>query len=596
MSSQKRQKRRKARNLRPLEPLMQGVKVALMHDLADEHLRRLYCMKERGFEYPPVNDGCPPYMFKKIQQLMNFDKRIIWTTDKSFQELSNEAFTAFRESQGMFLCPEPMSRRATLVFQRAREICSDILGQFDYDTWFDSCSFGKRAAVGLPRRDCYLDTRFERISGSRLQLATFNHMLSRDVHLLRAVRKRARTRPVCDFVKVTAVPKSWKAARVIAPDTILGGFLSRGLGAVIREKLERRTHINLSKQQDRHRRWAQVASKSGHLSTIDMSKASDSFTWRHIELLVPEDWHHALDVVRIRKAMLPDGMVDLSSYMLMGSGHTFPLQTLLFYCLAEAVRTLLNCRGKVSVYGDDIIIPTRMSTQLIVIMQEVGFVINSEKSYFDKPDPERPSHTFFRESCGGDYKGGVDVRPYMPECDLQSDGLVPTNEFIGWIHKMINGLLSHWSINEIPQTVSFLLREIVNRKRKICFVPEWEVDHSGIKHYIPPYFTHGLDVNRVTYCASVPVYWRLTFHRKKRRRKLEERPYVWYAYWCHQHPTDGTDLYDTPISLNGEPDRRTRGVYRWKKVGPKEGAPHWALDSAYVGQVLPVQPREQGNY
>jgi hypothetical protein len=539
-------------------------------------------MKERGHDYQDVNSGCPPYTFKKIQQLLNFDKRVIWTHDRPFETLAKECFKSFAESQEWFNCPEPMSRRAMLVIQESSRICADILGQFDYDSWFDSCSFGKRAAVGLPRRESYLDTRFSRVSGTDLQWASFNHMLARDVHLLRAMRKRLQRRKVVDVIEATAVPKSWKAARIIAPDSVLGGLLSRGLGDLIRRRLERKTHIDLSLQQERHRRWAQVASKTGYLSTIDMSKASDSFVWRHIELMVPSDWHHALNIVRTEHCKVPGEPkpIKLRSYMLMGSGHTFPLQTLLFYCLAEATRNLLKCRGKVSVYGDDIIVPTRMSTQLITVMSELGFQINSAKSFFDKPDPERPSHTFFRESCGGDYKGGIDVRPYMPECDLQQEGQVSRNLYIAWCHKMINGLLDRWSFDEIPQTVLYLLKEINNRKRKICFVPAWEVEHAGIKHYIPPYYLYGLDFSEIKYEKSVPTYWRLILKRRKRRRKLEERPYIWYAYWLARgsnatsshlpffklKENGNVDLYSQPISLGGEPLKGCEGEFRWERT------------------------------
>jgi hypothetical protein len=541
-----------------------------MHDLADADMRRLYCMKERGEEVQDVNRGCPPYPFKKIQQLMNFDKRIIWTTDKSSDELETSALAEFKASQATFNCPEPMSQRAMLVIQEARRICTEILGELSLDEWFDSCSFGKRAARMLKRREAYLDTRFERISGTVEQISAFNHALSRDVHLFRAVRKRCRHRQTVDHVKATAVPKSWKAARIIAPDTILGGFLSRGLGAVIRKQLEEKTHIDLAKQQERHRRWARWASITGLYSTIDMSKASDSFVWRHIELLVPEDWHWPLKVVRTPRCNVDGDVIELTSFMLMGSGHTFPLQTLLFYCLAEATRTLLKSSGRVSVYGDDIMLPTNVSKPFIVVMSELGFTINSEKSFFDEPDLERPSHTFFRESCGGDYKGGVDVRPYMPECNCQSGGLVPINEYLAWCHKMINGLLDRWDLVEIPQTVRFLLVEIANRSRSICFVPSWEVDHSGIRHYIPKYMYDGLEVRNISYDASVPTYFRLTFHRVKRKRKLEERPYVWYSYWLHRNEKlDVIDIYDSRISLSGEPNRERRGTYRWKQTGPK---------------------------
>ncbi len=591
MSSQKRQKHRKKKNLPELEPLFRGCKQALINDLSDHNIDRIFLNKGRKGYGPPM--GCTPYLFKQIQQLVQFDKRLIWSDDLPVEAIEKVGFADFMHSQDTFCLPEPMSRRATLVMERAREICHEILGYFSYDTWFDSCSFGKRAAKGLKRREAYLDKRFDVISGTAKQLAAFNEALSRDIHLLRAVRKRSRKRTNVNVIDVTAVPKSWKAVRIIAPDTILGGFLSRGLGEVIRDRLEKKTHINLQKQQERHRRWAQIASKTGHLSTIDMSKASDSFVWRHIEELVPLDWLPALDVVRTGIAKIPIGHhgkhIQLKSYMLMGSGHTFPLQTLLFYCLAEATRTLLKSRGKVSVYGDDIMLPTRIARPFIVVMSELGFTINSEKSFYDEPNPDTPSHTFFRESCGGDFKGGIDVRPYMPECDLQDKGnkKVPVNRYVSWCHKLINGLLDRWSIEEIPLTVLYLLREINNKKRKICFVPESEVAHAGITHHIPPKYLLGLDVSPILIdpVTQCPSYWRLVLENKKRARKQDERPYVWYSYWLKRkekferlpqvvtnfidfiktidEDPQGDDLYSSPIQLAGEDRKDQEGEFRW---------------------------------
>lgn len=588
MLSQKKHKQNIGRKrLVHLEPLMRGVQEALIHDLSDYNLNRICSRYERGQDIPG-SMGWPPYMFKKLQQIRNFDKRVIWPEDKSFDELSTEAFNDFRVAQEGFLLPEPLSRRASLALHHAANICHLILGEFSYDEWFDSCSYGKRAAYKLPRKVAYLDNRVYSSSGTAIQHVAFRQALSRDVHLLRAVRSFRKSRKTYENIKVTAVPKSFKSARIIAPDTILGGFLSRGLGEMIRKKLERGTHIDLAKQQDRHKRWAKIASKTAHLATVDMSKASDSFVQRHIECLVPESWHEALSCVRTPHVECGGELVPIASYMLMGSGHTFPLQTLLFYCLAEATRTLLRCRGKVSVYGDDIIIPTRMSKPFVALMSELGFKINSSKSFYDSRDPDRPSQTFFRESCGGDYKGGLDVRPYMPECDLQTGGLVSSNEYLAWCHKLINGLLDHWDICEIPTVVHFVLQAIHNRKRKICFVPTWEVDHAGIKHYIPPYMLIGLETSYITYEVSHPVYWKLTFERPKRKRSQRERPYQWYAYFLKRNSNSLKELpilfsllheeeerlrqiksYDSVVSLDGEPRRDRKGNYRWKKFGPK---------------------------
>lgn len=572
MSSEKRHRSMKQK--RPsylLGPLFQEVKQALIRDLADAYMRERFCNKSRGEELPEINIGCPPYVLKRIRQVTEFDKRIIWETDQSFNDLSEKCLKDFKASQKEFGLPEPLNRREYLVLEKAREICSDILGHFDWDSFFDFCAFGKRAAVGLPRQEAYLDTRMRRLGGSESQIACFNESLSRDIHLLRAVRRPRTKVKVQKVLKATPVPKSWKAARIVFPDTTLGGFLSRGLGLMMRSRLERSSHIDLALQQVRHRRWACAASKNGLRATIDMRRASDSFVWRHIQLLVPEDWHHILDVVRTKKAEVGGEDIDLTSVLLMGAGHTFPLQTILFYSLAEATRVLLKCPGMCSVYGDDIILPTSISRQFIILMTSLGFSINSSKSFFDSPDPERPSHTFFRESCGGDFKGGIDVRPYMPECDLQSIPGVPRNEYAAWCYKIYNGLTAHWDPAEIENTLRYLLSEINRTMGSIFEVPEWEVEHSGILGGVHRPIAEGLTISPIQYRRWIASYFRISHHRPKRKRKQNERPYLWYRYWLSYHGSDAAeDLYASTVSLTGEPNRRREGVYRVRRAGTQE--------------------------
>jgi hypothetical protein len=290
--------------------------------------------------------------------------------------------------------------------------------------------------------------------------------------------------------------------------------------------------------------------------------------------MVPSDWHHALEVCHVGKVDVSQqsdvqDIIDIRSYMLMGSGHTFPLQTLLFYCLAEATRILLKQKGSVSVYGDDIIVPVKMSTQFMAVMKDLGFVINSEKSFYDLKDHDRPSQTFFRESCGGDYKGGVDVRPYMPECNLQENKFVPRNEYVAWCHKMINGLLDHWEPCEVAWTLAFLVRCISDQKKAVCFVPSWEVDHAGIKYYIPDVFLLGVVVERIRYHASVPTYRKLVFEMKRRKRGTKERPYYWYKLQVSHDTLERDPKYDQPISLSGEVRKTDKGLYRWRMFSPK---------------------------
>lgn len=565
MLSEKKHMKKSRQKLVPLEPLFRGTKRMLMFDLGTNELLRSFGDKLRGT--PKYSSEClEPYEFKVAKQLELFDKRIIWSTDRPTKELEMESFNEFIKAQEGFMMPEPLSRRAFLVMEEAKKICYAICGEFDYESFFDSCTFGKRAACGLPRRISYLDERFNRLSGTKVQISWFKAALSRDMHLFRAVRKRVRKYKILRYIKACAVPKSWKAARIMAPDTVIGGYLSRGLGRLFRNLLERNTHIDLSLQQDRHKVWARKASKNGKYGTIDMRKASDSYVKRHIEYLMHESWHHILESVSPPEVEILGKTMRVKSYMLMGSGHTFPLQTILFYCLAEATRRLMKVNGFVSVYGDDIILPSRISVPFIAVMSELGFTVNSEKSFTDELDPLCPSKTLFRESCGGDYKGGIDVRPYMPECDLQSIREVPRNEFVAWCHKILNGLLDHWDHEEISSTVLYLLQEITSQQTWICFVPAHETDFAGIRHELPTYYTYDLPtIIRPKVQDGVLVYQSLKMVQKlRRKRDVDERPYVWFAYWLQRFKNAVVDPYDDAPELTREADRSREGTYRWK--------------------------------
>lgn len=561
----KKRPKSRAAKLVNLETIFADVREALIYDLMPAEMHRHFVRGTRSKADFNLNIG--PNLFKRFQQCNLFDKRIIWSYDRSFDDLAKECFQAFVESQDSFQLPEPMNRRESLVLAEAARIIQAVLGEFSVAEWLDSCTFGKRAAVDLPRAASYLDTRMERLNGSHEQIGWFNECLCHDFHLLRAVRQRRGRRKyqVRWRIKATAVPKTFKSVRIVFPDTTIGGFLSRGLGEMIRNRLEKGTSIDLALQPERHRRWAQKASVNGQSATIDMRKASDSFVRRHLEYLVPSDWLNALDVVRTQDYEVEGVYHRFRSYMLMGSGHTFPLQTLLFYGLAEATRNLMKVRGKVSVYGDDIIVPTRVAPGFVSTMTELGFMINSEKSFYDKHDPNMPSQTLFRESCGGDFKGGVDVRPYMPECDLQSSGMVPRNEAVAWCHKMVNGLLSRWPVEEIPLTIMMLLQTIVRLGCEIHFIPEWEPDLSGVRYSLPKWSYLGLPVSKLEVRDGIPYYRKIMQVFKKRPRDQRERAYYWYALKSKESRTpEQWSPYDDTVSLNGERDKCDKGQYRWK--------------------------------
>jgi esterase/lipase superfamily enzyme len=461
----------------------------------------------------PRYDYWNPYEFKKMYQLEHLFKRVLTCADPDFDEIAEKSFNDFKVSQKSFGLPQ-LSERSARVIERARAIVHETLGEFDYNEFSEMCSFGKRAAAKLPYRHAYLDKRVMTLNGSLSQLEWFKVALCNDIHLHRACRLGLKQAEYVDSLELKAVPKSFKSARIIAPDTTVGGFLSRGLGSLIRKRLEASTHINLSVQQERHKTLARRASLDGYSATIDMSKASDSFVWEHVEALVPESWHDILKVVRTPIVTIGGEPLELKSYMLMGSGHTFPLQTLLFYSLCKAVIELMGSYSKVDVYGDDIIFPSQYAYYVIVSLSDLGFTVNNEKSFFEGP---------FRESCGGDYHTGVDVRPFMPEHTCAE--ITSKHEYTEYLHKWYNGLLARWTYEEIPQTCDIILLEIASLWNNLCPVPEEHPETAGLK-YIPA--KYDALVKRPITRDGITRYLCLT-SRPRRRKPSKERAYYWYS-------------------------------------------------------------------
>lgn len=487
-----------------------------------------------------------PYVLKRHYQLKNFFKRVITSEDPTFEELSEKSLQSFKDSQGTFGF-DVENRIQRDVLKRASSIVAGILGEFSFEEFSLECSFGRKAAVKLPFAKSYLDNRVNTLNGSKTQLEWFKALCCVDIHLHRAVRRGLKTATIIDCLKAIPVPKSFKEARIIAPDTTLGGFISRGLGRLLRVKLEEGTHIDLSTQQDRHKMLALRASIDGYLATLDMSNASNSFVWKHIEATLPPSWHSVLRAARIATCEVAGETIELQSFMLMGSGHTFPLQTLLFYAYAKATLELLGSSAKVDVYGDDIIIPAAYAREVIHVYSLLGFSINTEKSFTEGP---------FRESCGGDYHSGIDVRPFMPEHICTR---VSKNEYLANLHSWYNGLLTRWTYEEVPETVTYILTEIMRVHGRLNQVPSNEPDYSGL-YFIPRSFE--------SFCASVVTkhsivhYYKLVMRHKK-RRPAEMRIYYWYWLAGHAKQRDLYDPGDGILDKHCREPVKGQSTYRW---------------------------------
>lgn len=440
---------------------------------AEKHLMRgLITFRDYKF---PARMNVTPYIFKCEYQLESLFKRYRFQHDKfnstQLEMITNDSFEATQRR----IASGPITRTEIVhrVIQKARSICRDVLGEFDEEEHLSFCRFGRRASVGNPASKSYLDLKLAGpISGSPEHIEWMKHIYLPTDDLLQSVFTEGSSEPlwkVCKVLSKTNVAKSYKALRGIMPNTLIGSFYTYGVGKMIEQRLKDRG-LNIRKLQMQHRNWAQRYSKTRTHVTADLSAASDSFTSDLVNMLLPRKWFNKIRYGRISQYQDRDGSQKyMASFMTMGIGFTFPLQTLLFYSLLKAIQDLTETRGRISVYGDDLIYPSSMHAVVESVFPKLRLVLNLDKTYV---------HDSFRESCGGDYFRGVDVRPFQPQGQHQVLRRAP---YLSLLYKIYNGLGLRWMPEEIPGTVQMLYREMLRVTNVLHQVPPNYPETSGIR-------------------------------------------------------------------------------------------------------------------
>jgi len=286
------------------------------------------------------------------------------------------------------------------VLERARALVSDILGPFPNSS-FDG-RFGPGATFADKGGRSTIPDKMS--SEPTLTSSAWTSLSSwRSTAWARACAVDGRLPVVVRGNRFTSVPKDCTKNRGIAIEPSINVFYQLSLGRLIRQRL-RRCGVNLNEGQDIHRRLAREASTEGHLATLDLSNASDTICKNLVEFLLPPSWFQVLSDLRSSSTRFfknSDSFVVLEKFSSMGNGFTFELETLIFQCLVTACCELRMKDPFVSVYGDDIILPTECSRDVISFLKFCGFEVNQRKSFTSGP---------FRESCGGDFFAGVPVR------------------------------------------------------------------------------------------------------------------------------------------------------------------------------------------
>nr|UUW21171.1 MAG: RNA replicase beta chain [Sanya fiers-like virus 3] len=206
--------------------------------------------------------------------------------------------------------------------------------------------------------------------------------------------------------RFTTVPKDSTKDRGICVEPSINIFLQLAVGGVLRQRLKA-AGIDIRTAQTLHRELARAASVSDRHATIDLSNASDTLCYNLVRLVLPPDWFELLDSLRSTHTQLDGKQYLLQKFSSMGNGFTFELETLVFLVLAWTVsseRELPYFPGfGIWVYGDDIIVDSSIAVDVVSTLCYFGFAPNSNKTFLTGS---------FKESCGGDYFEGVDVRPF----------------------------------------------------------------------------------------------------------------------------------------------------------------------------------------
>lgn len=310
---------------------------------------------------------------------------------------------------------------------------------------------------------------------------------------------------VRDTSSISFVPKTTEPpmARAVTPEPPIGMFFQKGIQELIEKRLYTHFGIDLSTQPAYNQALARIGSLTGEYATLDLSSASDRISWAFCREFLPRQDFFWLNATRTPNAELPNGQrVELSMMATMGNAWCFPLQTVIFCCMVEAVYRALGLPfnthhtrvlyqraveddGRWSfeidrrdaknwgVFGDDIIVHRDAFAPLCRLLVALGMKPNETKSFNSGP---------FRESCGADYYTGTNVRGvYIKSLKTPQDVAVAYNSFLDWS-----------ACHEIPlkRTLSLLRGEggyCLNPSKdslpkvSIPLVPPWEQPDAGFR-------------------------------------------------------------------------------------------------------------------
>lgn len=219
--------------------------------------------------------------------------------------------------------------------------------------------------------------------------------------------------------KLISVAKNSTSRRTITVEPCLNMFIQQGLNTELRRQIEACPVLknSLALTDQRYNQYlALEGSRTGEWTTIDLSAASDRLSYELVKVVFERyaEFFSCVDQCRSEFVEHNSAPRKLMKFAGMGNALTFPVQSCVFANIAicailfsegysaPSVWDVRRTSKVVRVYGDDIIVPTRYSRQVIDWVESFGLKVNQKKTF---------SEGYFRESCGLDAYRGYDVTP-----------------------------------------------------------------------------------------------------------------------------------------------------------------------------------------
>jgi len=344
------------------------------------------------------------------------------------------------------------SRTIDKILVRARALMRHVLTDFTEEEWFLACKNSQGTTIGVTYADTSAESKF---SFPLTCTPRVKSLFERYLLLFPEEKEQilALNRPrygsslnemiynVVEGSKSTTVEKNDEARRFIAVEPTLNMFFQQGLMTMMYDRMLV-VGLDVSSLPSKHQLLALLSSISHENATIDWRSASDCVSIKLLEWQLPGKWFVAIDRVRSPNTSIRGEQVPLHMISSMGNAVTFPLETLVFWTIAHG--TILTLDGscsltpewcdykRVSVFGDDCIVPDYYAADFISACEYVGFEVNLDKTHLG-PDS-------FRESCGGDYLSGYSTRPF----NLRAPHSSKLSSLEPWLYIMMNSLLEKY--------------------------------------------------------------------------------------------------------------------------------------------------------